>query len=153
MKNSILILVSILFMTVTILSGCQSTTTKEKNAEEKVQEAKNDLANAKTDLYMIRLDTISTFEQFKIEAEKIIVAQEKNITEFKDKLTIKKKELNADYNEKLLLMENKNSELKRKLTDYKEDGQDKWIGFKNEFNHDMNELGKAFEDLTVENVK
>lgn len=152
MKKTILILGSALFLTLTIFSACQSKTTKVNNAEDKVQEAKLDLANAKTDLEMIRLDTISNYEQFKIEAEKIIVAQEKNVTEFKNKLAIDKKEVNADYAKKLVALENKNSELKRKLADYKDDGQVKWIFFKNEFNHDINELGKAFKDLTVENV-
>jgi len=124
-----------------------------ENAEDKVQEAKKDLADSKRELYTIRLDTISNYEQFKIEAEKIIIAQEKNITEFKARLASENKEINADYDKKLVELENKNNELKRKLADYKDNGQDKWNGFKNEFNHDINELGKAFKDLTVENVK
>jgi hypothetical protein len=39
-----------------------------------------------------------------------------------------------------------------KLADYQDDGQSEWISFKNEFNHDMDELGKAFKDLTVQNL-
>jgi hypothetical protein len=42
--------------------------------------------------------------------------------------------------------------LKKKLADYSEDGNEKWKTFKVEFNHDMSELGKAFSDLTVNNV-
>ncbi len=110
------------------------------------------MADSKKDLYTIRLDTISNYEQFKIEAEKIIIAQEKNITEFKARMASEKKEINADYDKKLVELENKNNDLKKKLADYKDDGQDKWISFKNEFNHDMDELGKAFKDLTVENI-
>ena len=152
MKNSILFLASILLLTVTILSGCQSSAKKVENAEVKVQEAKKDLADSKKDLYTIRLDTISNYEQFKIEAEKIIVTQEKNITEFKARMASEKKEINADYNKKLVELENKNSDLKKKLADYIDDGQNKWMSFKDEFNHDMDELGKAFKDLTVENI-
>ena len=152
MKNSILFLASILLLTVTILSGCQSSAKKVENAEVKVQEAKKDLADSKKDLYTIRLDTISNYEQFKIEAEKIIVAQEKNITEFKARMASEKKEINADYNKKLVELENKNSDLKKKLADYIDDGQNKWMSFKDEFNHDMDELGQAFKDLTVENI-
>jgi hypothetical protein len=153
MKNSILIIGSVLFLSLTVFPGCQSRTTKVKNAEDKVQDDKTDLADSKAELYKIRLDTISNYEQFKIEAEKIIVAQEKKIAEFKAKMATEKKEINADYNKKLLAMEKKNNELKRNLADYKEEGKDKWISFKKEFNHDLNELGKAFKDLTVENVK
>jgi hypothetical protein len=152
MKNSILVIASILFLTVTILSGCQSSATKVGNAEDKVQDAKNELADSQRDLYAIRLDTISNYEQFKIEAEKILIAQEKNITDLKARLASEKKAINVDYDKKLAELENKNSELERKLADYKDDGQDRWISFKAEFNHDIDELGKAFKDLTVENI-
>ena len=50
-------------------------------------------------------------------------------------------------------LEQKNSELKKRLDDYKADGKEKWEKFKAEFSHDMDELGKAFKDLTVKNVK
>ena len=152
MKNSILVIASTLFLTVTILSGCQSSGTKVENAEDKVQDAKNDLADSQRNLYAIRLDTISNYEQFKIEAEKILIAQEKNIAEFKARIAKEKKENIADYEKKLIELEDKNSDLKKKLADLKDDGQDKWISFKAEFNRDIDELGKAFKDLTVENI-
>ncbi|MDA3952955.1 MAG: hypothetical protein PF485_04870 [Bacteroidales bacterium] len=153
MKISILYITSILLLSLTMLLGCQSRAKKVENAEDKVQDAKKDLADSKKDLYQIRLDTISNYVQFKIEAEKLIIVQEKNIADFKASLKSEKKEMNADYDKKLLALENKNNELKKKLADYKDEGQDKWNGFKNEFNHDMNELGKAFKDLTVENIE
>ena len=153
MKNSILTLMSIVLLTVAILCGCQSTAKKVENAEDKVQDAQKDLAESKTDLYYARLDTISNYEQFKIEAENIIIAQEKGITDFKARLASEKQEINADYDKKLVELEKKNKELKIKLADLKDDGQNKWVSFKNEFNHDMNELGNAFKDLTVENTK
>jgi len=54
-------------LTVTILSGCQSSATKVENAENKVQEAKKDLKDSKTDLYQARQDSISDYQQFKKE--------------------------------------------------------------------------------------
>ncbi|WP_158841021.1 hypothetical protein [Polaribacter sp. L3A8] len=144
MKISILYIMSIFLLSGTLLSGCQSKAKKVDKAKENVQEAK-------VDLYEIRLDTISNYEQFKIEAEKLITTQEKNIVEFKNILVSEKKEVNAEYHKKLDALEVKNKELKKNLVDYKDDGEDKWNGFKKEFNHDMNKLGKAFKDLTVEN--
>ena len=151
MKNSILYYAGIILLTATTIIGCQSSEEKIENAEDKVQEAKVDLADSKEDLYQVKLDTISNYEQFKIEAEKIIIAQEKNMADFKAGLASTKKEIDSEYDKKLLALENKNNELKEKLAYYKDDGQDKWIEFKNEFNHDMDELGKAFKDLTVNN--
>ena len=101
MKNSILVIASTLFLTVTILSGCQSSATKVENAEDKVQDAKNDLADSQRNLYAIRLDTISNYEQFKLEAEKILIAQEKNIADLKARLASEKKVINVDYDKKL----------------------------------------------------
>ena len=43
--------------------------------------------------------------------------------------------------------------MKRKMDDYKEEGKEKWETFKTEFTHDMDELGTAFKNLTVKNVK
>jgi len=39
------------------------------------------------------------------------------------------------------------------MDDYKQDGKENWEKFKAEFNHDMDELGKAFKDLTINNIK
>ena len=39
------------------------------------------------------------------------------------------------------------------MDDYKETGKENWLIFKMEFNRDMDELGQAFKDLTVKNVK
>ncbi len=151
MKNSILYMTSIFLLTATILISCQSSDKKVKNAEDDVQEAKKELADSKMDLYEVRLDTISNYEQFKIEAEKLIVAQEKNIADLKAKITKEKKGVKQDYEKTLVALENKNNELKKKLTDFKDDGKDNWISFKSEFNHDMDELGKAFKGLTINN--
>ncbi|WP_439185033.1 hypothetical protein [Carboxylicivirga taeanensis] len=150
MKNSTKALGGILLLTIALLSGgCQSSNQKIKNAEDNVQEAIKDLEDSKRDLHEIRLDTISNYEQFKIEAEKLIATQEKNIVDLKAKIAKEKEGLKQDYEEKLITLESKNNELKKKLAEYKDEGQDKWNGFKKEFNHDMNELGKAFKGLTV----
>ena len=49
-------------------------------------------------------------------------------------------------------LENKNTELKNKLNEYKEVSTDKWAIFKKEFDHDMNELGEALKNLTSNNI-
>ena len=48
-------------------------------------------------------------------------------------------------------LEQKNTDMKKKLDEYGMEGKDKWDAFKAEFNHDMDELGKALKDLTVDN--
>ena len=47
--------------------------------------------------------------------------------------------------------EQKNNDMKRKLEDYKEEGIEQWNSFKSEFKKDLDELGKALKNLTVDN--
>ena len=143
MKYTILILVVTVFMTGIILSSCQSSTKKVENARNKVIEAELGLNQALKD----------SIQQYKKESEEKISYYEKSIAEFKAKIANRKKEDKAIYEKKLAMLEQKNTELKKILSDYKDEGQDKWTSFKNEFNHDMDELGKAFKDLTVNNVE
>ena len=58
-------------------------------------------------------------------------------------------EAKADYHNKIMELEQKNSDMKKKLDDYKTEGKQKWEIFKTEFSHDMDELGKAFNDFIV----
>ena len=58
--------------------------------------------------------------------------------------------MDAMHENKIAKLEEKNRELKQKLDNY-ETSQSDWEAFKTEFNHDMDEFGKAFKDLTVDN--
>lgn len=65
---------------------------------------------------------------------------------------VNSKSINIKNEKKLAELEQKNKALKEKLAEYKEDGNEQRKSFKTEFNHDMKELGKAFSDLTVNNI-
>jgi hypothetical protein len=58
----------------------------------------------------------------------------------------------ATVEKRLSELEQRNIELKNRLTDYKNDGNDQWDAFKVEYNHDVKEFGKAFSDLTIRNT-
>ena len=133
-------------------TGCSATTEKNEKAEIETLKIKKGLAGSEKELYTVKHDT-TTYEQFKIEAEKAIAVQEKNIAELKAKIAKEKKDVKADYNKKLGELEKKNDELKKKLVDYKDEGKEKWKSFKAEFNHDMDEFGKAFEGLIEYDTK
>lgn len=107
MKIKISYITSIFLISLTMFFGCNSRAKKVENAENKVQNAQKDLADSQREIYQTRLDTISNYEQFKIEAEKVIIVQEKNIVNFKARLASDKKEVNAVYDKKLLELEKK----------------------------------------------
>jgi len=153
MKKTIFFLATTLCIAGTILTGCQSSASKVENAENKLRDANNEAAEAELNLNETVQDSISDYEKFKKESDAKILANEKSIAKFKARIAVEKMENKAEYEESLLKLEQKNSDMKKKLDDYKDDGQNKWTSFKHEFNHDMDELGKAFNGLTVKNVK
>ncbi|MBB6004375.1 peptidase M23 [Arcicella rosea] len=145
MKKTIL-LITAFTLTTAFFTSCNSPEKKVENAQTEVVEANKDLIDAN----QAYLDDV---ESYKVTTAERIAANDKSIAEFKVRIDKEKKEAKADYLEKLTKLEQKNTDLKKKMDDYKDDGKENWDKFKAEFNHDMDELGEAFKDLTVNNVK
>jgi hypothetical protein len=136
---------------VSSLSSCQTSAEKVGTAETKVNEANENLADARMELNKAQSDSVSEYYTFKKESELKIAAHEKSIAEFKARIASEKKENRAKYEKKLAELEQKNTDMKKKLEDYKEDGKDKWMAFKTEFTHDMDNLGTALKGFTAKN--
>ena len=81
-----------------------------------------------------------------------IKENEVRIAELKVKMKKPGKILDPLYEKKIEMLEQKNIDLKAKMEAY-EKNQSDWESFKREFNHDMDELGSALKDLTVDNKK
>ena len=64
------------------------------------------------------------------------------------KILKENKVLKAKNEKKLEELEKRNNLLEKLLADYKDDEKTKWSEFKIEFNNDLDELGKAFQNLT-----
>lgn len=147
MKKTFSTIFIIIFSLSIMISSCQSSAKKIEKANDKVQEAKKDVLDAKYDLNMARQDSITEFEQFKKEVEAKITAHEKHITEFKARIANDKLENRAIYEKKLADLEQKNTDMKKVLAEYKAEGQTNWQLFKTEFQRDVDKLGEAFNDL------
>ena len=130
-------------MTGTMLTSCRSSVKKVEKAQENVVEANQKLNQALKD----------SIQQFRTESENRISIYEKDIVEFRARIANEKKANKSKYEKKLAELDKKNIEMKKKLADYKYEEQAKWEIFKAEYNHDMDQLGQSFKDLTVKNVK
>lgn len=53
----------------------------------------------------------------------------------------------ANYDKKIAELEQKNSDIKKRMDDYKAKDKENWAAFKIEFSHDMDELGNSFSDF------
>lgn len=149
MKKSFLFLAVAVFIAGAMLTNCQSSGQKVEKAKDKVQDAKSEVKEAQ-----INLDnSIAEYALFKKESDAKIAANEKRIADLKIKIANGKQESKAIYDKDIAWLEKTNIDLKTKLDSYNVEGKEKWEIFKTEFNHDMDELGKAFNNLTVNNIK
>jgi DNA repair ATPase RecN len=151
MKKSILMLA---IMAGALVTGCKTNTEKEADAVEDVKDATTDL-EAVTD--EISTDSIAKandaeWQAYKTEANNTITANETRIAELKNAIKKPGKTFDAAYAKSIDALEERNTALKTKITDY-ENNQTDWASFKREFDSDMTELGQAFKDLTVNNKK
>ena len=92
------------------------------------------------------------FNQSKRRAMKnIIESNEKRIDAFKEKMEEAGLKVKAKFSEEAAMLEQKNRNLKKKLEEYKNEGQSKWKEFKTNFKHDADGIGKTMKDLFKDN--
>jgi len=146
--------VALLFAGV-FFSSCQSSAQKSDTAEAKVMDAKQDLQEAQKDANIAAQKAVDAEEWkvFKADTELKIKDNDTRIAELKAKMKTSGKKLDAAYVESIDVLEQKNKDLKNRMDAYSNNTQSDWNSFKREFNHDMDELGKALKDLTVNNKK
>jgi chromosome segregation ATPase len=168
MKKSIFSLIAaVLFMTTTtFLTSCTSPDKKVENAQvkvdnaqEKVADAKDKVADAKDNLTEAqkmanaeaeKVANAAAWKAYKAEAEVKIKANDVRIAELKASMKKSGKAVTAIYKENVAILEKKNAAMKNRISDY-DKSQSNWESFKTEFNHDMDELGTALKDFTVNN--
>ena len=90
-------------------------------------------------------------ENFKKSTANKIAANEKSLQEFNARIADQKSEVKVEYEKQISVLNSKNSDLKKKLEDFKIDNINNWKVFKKEFVGDMETLGKAFKDFTIKN--
>lgn len=136
-----------LAFTITIMFiGCNT-------SSEKVEDAKQDVIEANKDLAKANEEYLADLENFRKVVAERIATNDQIIIDFNERISKEKKEAREEYRKKINALDLKNSDMKKKIAEYKSNGKDSWEMFKTEFNHDMDELGKAFTDLTKDNVK
>lgn len=151
MKKSIFMLA---ILAGTLFTGCKSNSDKEADAVEEVQDAADNLDAVTEDINndAITKANDTEWQTYKNEANATIDANDKRIAELKNAIKKPGKTFDAAYTKSIDALEEKNTSLKNKISDY-ENNQTDWESFKREFNSDMTDLGKALKDLTVNNKK
>ncbi len=141
-----------MFIAGTIFTSCQSSTEKVDAAKSNVEDAKQDLTAEQRNANSEAQETANTkaWEAFKLETDVQIKVNEIRIAELSEKAKKTSKAVDAKYAKSVAELEQKNTELKNRMDTYVL-GKSDWELFKTEFNHDMEGLGQALKDLTVDN--
>ncbi len=162
MKKSILALAVFTFITASAVLSCKSSSDSSDNAANTGTTGNtgttDNADNTATGVGQSNTggandDYMTDVESYRKETTDRITANEQSIKEFNARIANEKREAKAAYQKKIASLEKKNRDMKMKMDNYKGEGKENWEKFKTEFNHDMDELGKAFRDLTVNNVK
>ena len=154
MKKIIFLLTITTFILATTLVSCKSTTKEEIESQEKVDVAEQNLKDAKDSLVVAKkAATAEEWQTFKDQTDSVISYNEAQIAELKLKMQKTGKSVDAKYQKNIDILEQKNKDLKVKVDTYKNDANSDWQSFKREFNHDMDEIGQAFKNVTVDNKK
>lgn len=129
-----------------VFTSCTNAAKNAEDSKKAVLKAADDLNKAKQ-AYLIDVENYRKEIATKIEENKVI------INNFKIRMKGEKADVKAVYEKQIDLLEQRNDAMNQKLATYQVNEKEDWEAFKIEFNHDMDELGKAFKDLTVKNVK
>jgi hypothetical protein len=155
MKNSIYSTLIIAALSTGLLfSSCQSSEKKVDTAENKMQDAKDDLAKTQNEAAAEAKKTADAeaWKVFKAESDLRINENDVIIADLKAKKQTAGKKIDAIYAKSIAEMEQKNKDMKMRIDNYDKNNTD-WNSFKSEFNHDMDGLGQAIKDLGVNNKK
>jgi uncharacterized protein with FMN-binding domain len=154
MKNTLFAFTIAMLIVSGSFIGCQSPSEKKESAEKDLQEAQKDLREAQQEVAdsLHRAATAQEYEAYKAEVQVKIKKNDDRIAELRVKKAKPDKTLDEYYESRIAALEKKNRELRDKIDTYDRSRTD-WGEFKREFNHDMDELGKAIEDLFTDNKK
>jgi len=146
MKSIIPIRTIFLFMSIVAFNSCETSSEKVTTAEENVVKA-NDELDAANEEYL------EDMVAYRIESNEKIEDYNRQIADLKKEIKEEKKGNTTEKSATILMLEEKSNTMKAKLDGYTADGKENWNKFKEEFNHDMDEFGAAFTDVTTNNVK
>jgi hypothetical protein len=124
-----------------------------KDQEAVVNEATQDLIDAKDDLERAEQDSIANFNTYKESIQLKLVENQELIKDLKMKISSKAKvERDIDQVE-INKLESRNEELKYKIENYQLGTEQRWALFKVELNNEIDELGKSISRMAENNQK
>lgn len=149
-KTSFIIAVATLFIGGSLFTGCLSSDQKKEAAQAQVVAAQDNLTKVQQNATIVaeKAATEDQLKTFRLESELKIKNNEVSITKLKLEINKPGTALDEVYAKRIDSLEMKNINLRTRLGNYEKTHSD-WTKFKQDFNRDLNELGRTLNTLTV----
>jgi hypothetical protein len=136
----------------TLFASCKSNSEKQEDALENVVEANENLdkVNQAVSEDQITKANDTEWQTYKTQANKTISENEARILELQAAIRKPGNSFDEAYKKSIIVLAEKNTTLKTQIINY-ENNQTDWETFKREFDSDMDGLGQAFKELTINN--
>ncbi len=116
---------------------------------EELDNAKENATEAQEELDIAQKAYEADVKLFKLEISEKIAANEEEIAIINYKIQNSNVFEKAEYEKQILVLEQKNKNLEKKMDEYKSENKKDWDAFKVKFTSDMEELGQALKNFTV----
>lgn len=136
----------VIFLSGIFLQSCDTPAENVEDAQEDVKTANENLDKA-NEAY--RQDMI----EFRAQNAERIASNKKTMTEFHARIASEKSEAKADYAAKIEALDRKNSDMEKKMDDFKTDNESEWGNFKRDFSRDMDVLRDSLQSLFGKDAK
>lgn len=138
MKKSILTLGMVAMLFAGTITSC-------KNNEAKVEDAQEDVLEAKQEVAEEQNEANQEYENYKMEINEKITKNEQKIADLKVKKITGSADAQERHNKRIAKLEARNSELKAKLDNYSTYSADTWEAFKADVDSTANSIERDFE--------
>lgn len=137
MKKSIFALAILTCIIGALIISCKPATKEEKEAQDKLEVARDNVADAKDTLNAAKKEAIEEeWIAFKYSGDSIIKINELKIAKLKRRMKNSGKSIDDEYQKNIDRIEQRNKDLKIKMDTYKNHLNSDWQSLKREFTHD-----------------
>ena len=138
----------ILTLTLTLVMGTFGfNATAQEN--KKAKEARKEIKEGEKDLKKAEKDSIADFREFKKDALAKIRENQIEIVDLKIDKSIRTEVIKAEYDKKIVALEDKNTELKNRMEGCSYNDITTWEAFKTSFGKDLSELQLNIKNATT----
>lgn len=143
MKRSVLIIAILVI-------GMNMALLRYETPVQKAEDAQSNSVSENMGLAAADKEYLAEIDSYKKANAQKSIATDKSILEYKTRILSQKKKTKNNHANKIIELEQKNRDIKKKIIDYEEGGRQKWEIFKLQFNLETQEFEKLLQNLNAE---